>query len=71
VIVCGTGKQSEALCKVQSLFFLKKVSFSQVVLTIQPRGISSLNNSWWRPLRQALGHLGIATIQDEPTRVEK
>jgi len=36
VLVCGTGKQSEALCKVQSLFFLKKVSFSHVVLTIQP-----------------------------------
>ncbi len=36
VLVCGTGKQSEALCQVQSLFFLKKVSFSHVVLTIQP-----------------------------------
>ncbi|MGC1434714.1 MAG: hypothetical protein WA847_02380 [Terriglobales bacterium] len=36
VLVCGTGKQSEALCKVQSLFFLKKVSFSHVVLTIRP-----------------------------------
>jgi len=36
VLVCGTGKQSEALCNVQSLFFLKKVSFSHVVLTIQP-----------------------------------
>jgi hypothetical protein len=35
VLVCGTGKQSEALCKVQSLFFLKKVSFSHVVLTIR------------------------------------
>ncbi len=36
VLVCGTGKQSQALCEVQSLFFLKKVSFSHVVLTIQP-----------------------------------
>jgi hypothetical protein len=67
LLVCGTGKQSEALCKVQSLFFLQE-GFIFTRSSDHPIwGISSLNHSGWRPFRKARGDLGIAGIPGEPT----